>query len=97
MFRFDRYGHSFLRLGHPYLPLIQTLILERDLVEIDPATVAETGGLADGGRKTSSAVVGDVGHETFVPCLQQEVVHFFLGVGVADLHVAGRRVLREYF
>ena len=92
---FDRDGHPLLGFGDPNFPLIQAVIFEGDPVQVDPAAIAEQGGLTDRGGKPAAPVIGDEGDETLVPRFQEKVVHFFLGVGIADLDMARRGVFAE--
>ena len=65
----------------------------RHLFQLDVAPIGEKRALTDGRGESAAAVVGDKADQPFITGVQQKIVHLLLGVRVADLDVAGRRVL----
>ncbi len=92
MFGLDGHRHAFLGFRHPDFPNIQTIVFERHVVEIHPGAAGKPGRLTDRRRQPPATVVGDESNEPLIAGFQQEIVHFLLRVGVADLHVPRRGV-----
>ncbi len=88
----DGHGHALLGFGDPDLPLVQAVVFQGHFFQLDVAAVGKKRTLADGRGEPAAAVVGDKADQPFVTGLQQKIVHLLLGVRIADLDVAGRRV-----
>ncbi len=75
--------HAFLGLGQPDLPRLQARILAGDQFEFDVGSDA-LGHLADGGRQSARATVGD--RRVQILGADQRIDEQLLDDGIADLH-----------